>query len=331
MRLIKYSESVWSETLGCYVTSFEVVGQADKFSHCKKGGGGGSTTTVQKADPWQGQQSYLTDIFRRAQADSRTRNTFYPGKVVADLGQDTLNAQDSMRNYASYLQGNQGQLFDKQNQLLDSTNVYNNPAIEQVAQGAINPVVQALTEKALPAVRGGAQLAGQYGGSRQGVLESNAIRDATREMVDRTAKIYSDAYDSGLDAETKTLALAPSVAQTGLLPTSLMDSVGQQLRAYEQQLINARIAKHDFNQNELTNRLGAYQNLVNGAYGGSSTSSTSGAGAVSGGFGGALGGALMGASAAGMLGNSAAGSSMLAAIPGGGWALAGLGALAGFL
>lgn len=32
-----------------------------------KGGGGGSTTTVQKADPWEGQQPYLKDIFNQAQ------------------------------------------------------------------------------------------------------------------------------------------------------------------------------------------------------------------------------------------------------------------------
>ena len=32
-----------------------------------KGGGGGTTTQVQKADPWAGQQPYLTDVYRQAQ------------------------------------------------------------------------------------------------------------------------------------------------------------------------------------------------------------------------------------------------------------------------
>ena len=60
-----------------------------------KGGGGGSTTTVQKADPWSGQQPYLTDIFQQAQKlynNGGMAPDYYPGQTVADQSSWTQNA-----------------------------------------------------------------------------------------------------------------------------------------------------------------------------------------------------------------------------------------------
>ena len=63
-------------------------------------GGGGTQTTVQQADPWSGQQPYLTDLFANARGlhDQGPRE-FFPGPMVApfspqsQLGMDMITAR----------------------------------------------------------------------------------------------------------------------------------------------------------------------------------------------------------------------------------------------
>ncbi len=62
------------------------------FRHARfKGGGGGgsqSTQTVQKADPWSGQQPFLTTGYEQAQARLNSdQPSYYPGSTVTPFNQ----------------------------------------------------------------------------------------------------------------------------------------------------------------------------------------------------------------------------------------------------
>ena len=55
--------------------------------------GSGSNTTTQKADPWSGQQPYLTDLYAKAQR--LPTQQFFPGQTFATPSDLMLQEQDS--------------------------------------------------------------------------------------------------------------------------------------------------------------------------------------------------------------------------------------------
>ena len=66
------------------------------------GGGGGDTTTVQKADPWEGQQPFLTDTFSQAQnLYNNYAPQYYPNSLVADQSSATQGYLDSLAAFNS--------------------------------------------------------------------------------------------------------------------------------------------------------------------------------------------------------------------------------------
>jgi hypothetical protein len=122
---------------------------------CHKGGGGGGTTTVEKADPWEGQQPYLTGLpgegafsdvdvpglfpeAARLYEDNPLQ--FYGGRTFADFAPETQAALGLQTNRAlqgSQLnQGAQGLASDT----LEGNYLYANPAnpvFAQAAQGGL--------------------------------------------------------------------------------------------------------------------------------------------------------------------------------------------------
>lgn len=110
-----------------------------------------------------------------------------------------------------------------------------NPGLRGAITAATRPITTDLLEKALPAVRSGAEAANQFGGSRQGIAEGQAIRGAEEATADATAKVVNPAYQAGLDAMTKNIGLAPSVAQGLAIPGVTTSGVGDVQQALTQQ------------------------------------------------------------------------------------------------
>ena len=70
----------------------------------KGGGGGGGTTstnTIEKADPWSGQQPFLTDVFGKAQAryNDPSSPSFFPGATVSPFNANETAYQQSVMDY----------------------------------------------------------------------------------------------------------------------------------------------------------------------------------------------------------------------------------------
>lgn len=291
-----------------------------------KGGGGTQTSsTVEKADPWAGQQPYLTDIFGKAQAQYNSGTpSYYPGTVLAPQDPNTLAAQEKALTYANTTAPDAvGRVLSAQNfGLGDVLYADSNPALRANVRGALNPIVDNFYNRILPNIGSEAQKQGAYGGARQGIVESNAVQDLNRALLDTSAKMYSDAYGLGLDTFGKSLALAPQTITAGTLPAQIQDAVGQQRTAVTQDEINAAIEKFNWEQQLPANKLAQYQQLVQGNYGGSGTSTSTSPAARRGGLTSALGGAMTGASLASMM---FAGSTVAGPLG------AGLGALIGLL
>jgi hypothetical protein len=108
------------------------------------------------------------------------------GNVLWNQGA-TVNAPaqnniDLTGSYNSFLNGGDT------SKLLSSLQAGNALTNQQLQQNQAS-LTDNLQKSVLPSIRGGAIAAGQYGGSRQGIAEGNAISDFTKQLNDSTTQI----------------------------------------------------------------------------------------------------------------------------------------------
>lgn len=124
-------------------------------------------------------------------------------------------------------------------------NPQDNPVLQQAITGAIRPLGQELTQTILPAVRGSATEAGQFGGSRQGIAEGIASQAFLTQAGDISAALTNRAFESGQETAAgliesgllnavRSLSLLPSTAQLPFAAPGAVAAVGEQQRSLEQ-------------------------------------------------------------------------------------------------
>ena len=229
-------------------------------------GGNSGGSQVQSNEPWAAQKPYLE--YGMQQAKDQYQNTdFYPFQTYANFNPLQTQAQGMMQDYATGGLSNYANSVMGANQNIASggmMDVNSNPYLADYAQAAAAPITQNLLEQTLPLVRNSAIGAGQYGGSRQDLAEGLSIGRAADAIGNLTSNIYSNAYGQNLNAMQNAQAMAPQMAQLGLMPSNILSGVGAQQQAMQQQGINQQMAQHDYPQQQLAQ----YANLISGNYGG---------------------------------------------------------------
>jgi hypothetical protein len=277
-------------------------------------------STVVDNSPPAFQRPYIEEMMREAQKQYQGSSpTYYPEATLAPQSQATKDAQSYLTNYAEtggrQTADNAAGAFDYLTRA--ARDPLSNPFYQGTLDASLRPITQNFEEVVLPNSRNRFAAAGQFGGSRAGISEGIASGRYLQTLGDVTSKMGSDAYRAGLDATAKGLALGPTAQQTAIQPGLTLDAVGQQQQQYLQSVINDARARYDYQQMLPYWKLDRYREGVSGNFGG--TSRTTADVAQSGGLMAGLGGAATG----GML----AGALSLSGPPG--WALAGLGGLAG--
>lgn len=159
---------------------------------------------------------------------------------------------------------------------------YLDPSSNQQLQGAMDaatrPVEQQFSRETMPQLAGGAQDAGQYGGSRQGVLEANALNDLTRNILDTRSQMAYQNYSDERQRQMQAPEMMQQGTQMQLTPGALQQEVGQQQYQQEMNQVGAGL-------DQLAGTLGVgpnqqtaaqpgpspIQNAVAGGLGGAST------------------------------------------------------------
>lgn len=289
----KHSLALYAEDEAWIVSSHDLAPHG-----CFKGGGGGggTTQTIQQADPWAGQQPHLADVFQRAQALSHAPQSFFPEQTFAGLSPETQSALALQTGRA--LAGSpltaaaQGQLTDTLSGMyLDPTG---NPAFRRAANDIQSRIAGMYAS------------AGRYG--------SGAMANQANEALSNLA---AQSYNQERENMIRGMMFAPQLAQQDYFDLAKLAEVGGVREDLAQQAINEAIARHNYAQMEPWQRLGLYNQLVQGNYGGSSTSTQNVTGPRR-------------SVGAGVLGGAAAGAG-LGMMFGGPWGLvgAGLGGLLG--
>lgn len=271
------------------------------------GGGGQSTNTVEKADPWAPIQPYL--LYGAGEAYRLYRQpgpNLYPGETIVDYSPQELAAMGGLTNTSLTQMLPTASAALAGNQFLSSgAALYpsSNPALRAYMREAVRPVFQSMAETALPAVRSGASAAGQYGGSRQGIMEALAMDRAMQNASRITSGLASSAYGQGLQAMTKAQAAAPLVMQAGQAPWLALSSVGQAQREMQQAKLDEQVRRYQYQQLLPYEKLAQYLDYITASGGGgqfkqlesaTKAAERSTTSRVVGGLGGAAGGALLG-------------------------------------
>jgi hypothetical protein len=273
-------------------------------------GGGGGTNTVQKADPWVGQQPYLTDIYGESQRlYNQGPMQFFPGQTYASPSDRTIQAEQMIANQAlgsQQVMANQAALAN-QFGLMQPQMLSENPYLAGATEAALRPVygqAQGLLQQA----RRGATGAGQLGGTRQAILEQGVIGDYMQKAGDISSQMYSKAYQDSVEAQQRAISLAPSVMQMGLAPAQTLGQVGATEQARQQQAIDDQRARFEFAQQAPQQALRDYSGVTLGSIlPGTTTTSMQGGDPSFGQR--AIGGTLMGLGTYGGLAGGALGGS----------------------
>lgn len=206
---------------------------------------------------------------------------FFPGDLIADLNQNQVGGHDQLLGFA----GGQGQdlinsAIGANSLFLDPNNIFN-PSQMPGFQGTVDDLTRNYTtnllENILPAVRGGATAAGQFGGSASGIGQALSVDRSQQALGDSLSNLYLGAYGQGLDSFNQAINRVPGLFQLGLAPGQVQSGVGDVQQNQAQREIQGEVARHEFEQNEPIFLLQLLRELTGqaGTFGGSTQTNSS--------------------------------------------------------
>jgi hypothetical protein len=223
-------------------------------------GGGGSTTTVQKADPWKGQQRYLSTGFDAALNIFNSGGPqYYPNQTYAGFSPQAEMGLGMMQNRAL-----QGSAFNNNAQglaadTLGGAYLNSNPYLDATFNNARDAVTSGVNAQFSGAGRTGSGAhAGQLGDSL-GQLATN---------------IYGGNYQNERANQMAMLGHVPMLQQQSYADMDRLMAVGGAVEDRAQQAIDDQVNRFNYYQNLPEQNLARYIAAIQGNYGG--TTSTTG-------------------------------------------------------
>lgn len=240
------------------------------------GGSSGSTTTVQKAEPWEEQKPYLIEAFQQAQGLYNAPGpSYYPGATVAPPSPESelaLGARSARAMAGSPLNAMAaGQLYDT----LGGQYLYGNPYFDRAIDAASEGVTRSYRNAVQPGIDSAFSAAGRYGSG----LHQSAHADSQQALAERLADMagtmaYRDYAGERANMMGAT-AYAPQLAQQDYADIGQLALAGNTRQGMQQDLINADIARFNYQQQLPYNKLAQYMALIEGDHGGTTTTSES--------------------------------------------------------
>ncbi len=272
-------------------------------------GGGGGTTQTQKSEPWAGQAPYLTNLYEQAQnLYEQGPQQFYPGRTYAEASPTVYQAENLQRQAALAQAGlGYGSIVPGfQQALMSPAQRFQDPMLQETLAANLRPIEES-GSRLLQQARRGATGAGQLGGTRQAILESEVIKDITQKQADVASRMYGDVYCDIVKSQAATLGLAPSIMQTFAQPAATLSQVGVAETARAQQPITEAMQRFAFEQAAPSQALSQYGNIVAGTILPGTVTATGGGGGGPSALQAGLGGAATGYSMAGLPGAAVGG------------------------
>lgn len=261
--------------------------------------GGGKTKTTTTTEPWSGVKPYLLGGYKDAKnLYENGAPDYYPYQTVGPMSSYTKNALDATAQRAAYgsdvTRAAQGQLTDT----INGDYLNSNPYLQGAINAAVQPITNAFSSEVMPGIDSNFSAAGRYGSGLQGQAYDDANAQLAQQIGNVSSQMAYQNYGDERQRQMQAMLFAPQMAAQDYIDLGMLGQAGQGYDQYNQNLINADIQKWNYNNNADWNFLNDYIGLLNGATGGSSTTTQPNqSGGVGGAITGGLGGLLAGASA----------------------------------
>ena len=228
-----------------------------------KSTGGQIQKSVQTNEPWAAQIPYLKTGFARSETDVLDRPlSYFPDSTVVPFSSESELALGGQAGRAlegsPLLTGAQGYTGDVLSGKF--TDPSSNPFLSGVSDAVLSDVQ--------PRVASTFARAGRTGGSP---LAAEALgRGVSRGM----APYLFGEYGRERGIQESAAARAPGLAREDYYDLSRLGDVGAAREAKTEEGLAENIARFNFGQQEPTNRVAQFMNLIQGNYGGTSTGSS---------------------------------------------------------
>ena len=190
-------------------------------------GGRRNTQTIEKADPWSEAQTYLKDIFGRAQGlANQGPSQYYPGQTFAPFTPEQLAGQDYLLSYASMLPGRLGTIYGAEQGMLSGQNLMTGAMAAPLVQsaGTLSGLMQTADNPYLDRMVGRAM-----GSAERSFLD--AMRGVRAETQAAGQMIGDTGYARGLDRASENLARSLEGIASGMYGSAYETDRGRALEA----------------------------------------------------------------------------------------------------
>ena len=236
-------------------------------------GSGGSTQQVQRVEPSTLQAPYISDALRQSQdLYNLGPQQFFPGTTFARAGEDTQAAEELLKTAALGQQTSVANaLFPAfTGSLMAPSQIFSDPLFQESLAANLRPIEES-TSRMLTQARRDAGEAGQLGGTRRAILESEAIKDMLTKQSDVASKMFGSIYGDLAKTRATTLGVSPYILNAYTTPGETLMNVGAARDAMVQRGIDEAMARHQFGEQAPSDVLDQYMGRVGGQMFGQTT------------------------------------------------------------
>lgn len=149
-----------------------------------------------------------------------------------------------------------------------------NPIFEQQAQQQANFLQRNFERNVLPTIGDQFQGSGQFGSSRQGIAEGIAASDLNQDIQRQTSNIFATGAQQAQQGQQFALSNLGSLLGQAQAPSQQLFNVGSQFQQQNQAQLTDQLQRNLALQQLPLAELQAFQGLISGNYGGTTTGTT---------------------------------------------------------
>lgn len=237
-----------------------------------------SKTTTQQLTP---EQQALTGLAAGNYEQFAGSNPTLPtgDQAVAPQNAQQIGGQQSVLSALPQISSSVGTAANTNQQIAggEFLDPGSNPVVQNAVKAATQPIYDNLNQNTLPqadanASTGAGGISANFGGSRQGVVDSLATKNADTAAGSAGANVINSALQNGLNATNTAIAQAPTSAASLTLPGATESTVGDVNQTQAQNVLDANNAASQLQQWLPLLKAQALAGGASGLPGGSTTS-----------------------------------------------------------
>lgn len=235
-------------------------------------GSNDSSTTKTKVEPWAPLKPYLMGAAEDAKnLYNQGAPSYYPGQTYAPMSSYTKQGLDALAQRGAY-----GSDLSRsaQSELTDTINgkyLNSNPYLQGAINAAVQPITNAFSGEVMPGIDSNFSAAGRYGSGLQGAAYNDANTTLAQQIGNVSTNMAYQNYGDERQRQMQAMLFAPEMAAQDYKDILALQDAGRGYDQYNQGILDADMARYDYNQNADYNWLSNYIGLLGGFPGNSST------------------------------------------------------------